>query len=115
MDLQAAENLYKNFKEAIFKDFSIGLVHGRLDSKNSEKVMKDFKSGRIDILVATSILEVGIDVPDATCMVVLDAERFGLSQIHQQEPANSDLCPSGACNLPLRCYPPWENDTFFCL
>ena len=83
LDVQAVEKMYQDYKNEIFGDFRIGLVHGKMHSKNSHKVMQDFKNGNIDILVATSILEVGIDVPGATCMVVLDAQRFGLSQLHQ--------------------------------
>lgn len=82
-DLKAAQTTYKEFKENIFKEFRIGLIHGQMDSKSSDKVMQDFNSGDIDILVATSVLEVGIDIPNATCMAVLQAERFGLAQLHQ--------------------------------
>ena len=82
-DLKAAETIFEEFKSEIFKDFRIGLVHGRLDTDKADRVMQDFKAGNIDILVATSVLEVGIDIPNATCMVVLQAERFGLSQLHQ--------------------------------
>lgn len=82
-DLKAAETIFKEFEEKIFKEFKIGLVHGQLDTEDADRVMQDFRDGHIDILVATSVLEVGIDVPGATCMVVLQAERFGLSQLHQ--------------------------------
>lgn len=82
-DLKAAEAMFEDFKDGVFKDFKIGLVHGQMDSRVSERVMQDFQAGNIDILVATSVLEVGIDMPNATCMVVLQAERFGLSQLHQ--------------------------------
>ncbi|MDD5292376.1 MAG: helicase-related protein, partial [Candidatus Omnitrophica bacterium] len=82
-DLKAAQTIYKEFKESVFKEFKIGLIHGQLDSKSSDKVMQDFRNREIDILVATSVLEVGIDMPNATCMVVLQAERFGLAQLHQ--------------------------------
>jgi len=83
LDIQAAEKIYKDYKNDIFENYKIGLVHGKLHSNESNMIMNDFKNGNIDILVATSILEVGIDVPRATCMIVLDAERFGLSQLHQ--------------------------------
>jgi len=82
-DLEAAETIYKELKENIYKEFNIGLIHGRLDSKSADKIMQDFRNVDIHILVATSVLEVGIDIPNATCMVVLQAERFGLAQLHQ--------------------------------
>ena len=82
-DLKAAKTLFKEFKEDILKDLRIGLVHGQMDTDDTDKVMQDFKNRNIDILVATSVLEVGIDIPNATCMVVMQAERFGLSQLHQ--------------------------------
>jgi ATP-dependent DNA helicase RecG len=61
----------------------VGLVHGRLDSEKRDRVMRAFKDGALDVLVATTVIEVGVDVPAATVMVVLDAERFGLAQLHQ--------------------------------
>ena len=82
-DLKAAETIFEEFKNDIFKDFNVGLIHGRLDAETADVAMEKFKKGKIDILVATSVLEVGIDMPNATCMVVLQAERFGLSQLHQ--------------------------------
>ncbi|MDD5006050.1 MAG: ATP-dependent DNA helicase RecG [Candidatus Omnitrophica bacterium] len=82
-DLKAAEIIFKEFKNETFKDFKVGLVHGQMPSDAADKVMQDFKNGDIDILVATSVLEVGIDIPNAICMVVLQAECFGLSQLHQ--------------------------------
>ena len=81
--MSAAKIKYDEFKDKIFKEFRIGLIHGQLDTKSSDKIMDDFRKGDIDILVATSVLEVGIDIPNAACMVVLHAERFGLSQLHQ--------------------------------
>ncbi|NCA11708.1 DEAD/DEAH box helicase, partial [bacterium] len=63
--------------------FRLGLLHGRLKAREKEAVMEDFRSGRLDVLVATSVVEVGIDVPEATLMTILDAETFGLAQLHQ--------------------------------
>lgn len=83
IDLKAAQTIYKEFKNNIFKDYNVGLVHGQMDTEVADRVMQDFRVGKINILVATSVLEVGIDIPNATCMVVLQAERFGLSQLHQ--------------------------------
>ena len=63
--------------------FRLGLLHGRLKARAKEAVMEEFRSGRLDVLVATSVVEVGIDVPEATLMTILDAETFGLAQLHQ--------------------------------
>jgi ATP-dependent DNA helicase RecG len=63
--------------------FRLGLIHGRLKSREKAAIMDDFRSGRLDVLVATSVIEVGIDVPEATIMTILDAESFGLAQLHQ--------------------------------
>lgn len=82
-DLSAVKRIFQQLKDEIFKEFHIAMVHGSLDEKACDAVMDDFRKGALDILVATSVLEVGIDIPNATCMVVLDAERFGLSQLHQ--------------------------------
>jgi len=82
-DLRAAEKMYDELKTKEFKQFKVGLVHGRLKEEETQKVMEEFRKGKIDILVATTILEVGMDISNATCMVIEHAERFGLSQLHQ--------------------------------
>lgn len=82
MDLKDAEGMYRALK-ARFPDFSLGLIHSRLDEEEKLAVMRSFSSGTIDILVSTSVVEVGVDVPNATCMVVEHAERFGLAALHQ--------------------------------
>lgn len=74
---------YKFLKEHIFQNYRIGLLHGKLKSKAKEAVMQDFAAGNYDILIATTVVEVGIDVPNATVMMIEGAERFGLSQLHQ--------------------------------
>lgn len=83
LDLLAAEEMYESLRSGIFKDFEVGLVHGRLKSGESYRIMQDFKDAKIDILVSTTLIEVGLDIPNATCMVIEHTERFGLSQLHQ--------------------------------
>jgi ATP-dependent DNA helicase RecG len=83
IDLKAATDSYEKMKEGFFKDFSLGLLHGRMKSEDKEKVMAAFKKGEVQILVSTTVIEVGVDVPNATCMVIEHAERFGLTQLHQ--------------------------------
>ena len=82
-ELKAATAEHKRLSENIFPDLSLGLLHGKLKSSEKEKVMDDFKNKKFDILVATSVVEVGIDVPNATVIIIEDTERFGLSQLHQ--------------------------------
>ncbi len=83
LDLKAAQEEYEKLSTGIFKDYEVGLLHGRLNRKEKAKVMKDFSSGKLNILIATTVIEVGIDIPNASCMVIEHAERFGLSQLHQ--------------------------------
>ena len=80
--LKAAETMYKELKN-ILKEFKLGLIHGRVETEQQDKVMQDFKTGKINLLVGTGIIEVGIDIPNATILVIEHAERFGLAQLHQ--------------------------------
>lgn len=82
-DMKAATEACELLKREIFPDLRTGLLHGRLKSDEKLRIMRDFKSGKIDILVATTVVEVGLDIPSATIMVIEHAERFGLSQLHQ--------------------------------
>ncbi len=82
-DLKAAVDMYERFKDGDFKAFRIGLVHGRLPAGQAREVMEQFKRHELDILVTTTVLEVGIDVPNANVMVIEHADRFGLAQLHQ--------------------------------
>jgi ATP-dependent DNA helicase RecG len=83
LGLTSAESLYETLKKGPFKHRSVGLLHGNMKADQKEQTMADFKAGNIDLLVATTVIEVGVDVPNACVMVVESAERFGLAQIHQ--------------------------------
>jgi len=74
---------YERLSEEVFPDLRLGLLHGRMPAAEKDKVMRRFRSGKLDILVATPVVEVGIDIPNATVMMVESADRFGLSQLHQ--------------------------------
>jgi len=82
-DLKAATQSYEFLKKEIFPHRRLALLHGRIKSKERESIMQTFRDGDYDILVATTVIEVGVDVPNATIMVIEHAERFGLSQLHQ--------------------------------
>ena len=82
VDLKDATRMYEHFKE-VFSEWRVGLVHGRLKDEEKKAIMTAFKAGKIHILVATTVIEVGIDVANASVMVIEHAERFGLSQLHQ--------------------------------
>ena len=83
IEAKAAIEEYQRLSQRVFPNLSLGLLHGRLPSSEKEEVMRHFRAGELDILVATSVIEVGIDVPNATIMLIEGADRFGLSQLHQ--------------------------------
>jgi ATP-dependent DNA helicase RecG len=82
-DVRAAEELREELEEEIFPDLSVGLLHGRMKAQEKRAAMADFRDRRTDVLVATVVVEVGVDVPNASAIVIEGAERFGLSQLHQ--------------------------------
>lgn len=82
-EVKAATAEHKRLSEKVFPDLSLGLLHGRMKAKEKEKVMRAFQEGKHHILVSTAVVEVGIDIPNATIMLIEEAERFGLSQLHQ--------------------------------
>src|SRR3984893_17866307 len=82
-ELKAAIKMYRELSGKMFADLNVGLLHGRLDSELKDQVMRMFQRGELQVLVATTVIEVGVDVPNATVMVIEHAERFGLAQLHQ--------------------------------
>lgn len=82
-DLRFATRMFEELNEVVFPEFRLGLLHGRMKTEDKNEVMNQFISRRIDILVATTVVEVGVDVPNATVMVIENSERYGLSQLHQ--------------------------------
>jgi ATP-dependent DNA helicase RecG len=83
LELKAAIDAYHHLSKEVFPKLKLGLLHGRLSSEEKEDVMQRFRKNEINILVATTVVEVGVDVPNATAMIIEHAERFGLSQLHQ--------------------------------
>ena len=81
--MKAATKMHEHLSREVFPDLTVGLLHGRMGSQEKESVMEAFKAGRTHILVSTTVIEVGVDVPNATVMLVEQAERFGLAQLHQ--------------------------------
>lgn len=79
----SAQELFEELTENIFRDLRIGLLHGRVSTAEKNQVMEDFRRGELDILVSTTVIEVGVDVPNASIMIIENAERFGLAQLHQ--------------------------------
>jgi ATP-dependent DNA helicase RecG len=83
LQVKAAEELAKHLQEEVFPKLRVGLLHGQMKPMEKEEIMERFRAGEIDILVSTTVIEVGVDVPNASVMVIEDAERFGLAQLHQ--------------------------------
>jgi ATP-dependent DNA helicase RecG len=83
LELKSATEEYERLRTEVFPDLRLGMIHGQLQGEQKDEVMRRFSAGEIDVLVSTTVIEVGIDVANATVMVVEHAERFGLSQLHQ--------------------------------
>lgn len=83
MQAQAAEDLYERLSSGVFSNLQVGLLHGQLKPADKEATMEAFRRGELNVLVSTTVIEVGVDVPNATVMIIEDANRFGLSQLHQ--------------------------------
>jgi ATP-dependent DNA helicase RecG len=102
MDLQAAEELHRRLSERELRDCRVALLHGRMKSGEKDRVMREFRAGRIDVLVSTTVIEVGVDVPNATVMVIIDADRFGLAQLHQLRGGGGGGSEQSHCILAAR-------------
>ena len=83
LEASSAEETYVRLQSEELAGLELGLLHGRVSSAEKEATMAQFRAGRLDVLVATTVIEVGVDVPNATVMVILDADRFGIAQLHQ--------------------------------
>lgn len=83
LGVKSVKEEYKKISEDIFSDLKIGLLHGKLKAEQKEKIMRDFSENKINVLISTTVVEVGIDVPNASVMIIEGAERFGLAQLYQ--------------------------------
>src|SRR5207253_1493305 len=81
--VKAAEKMHGHLSRKVFPNLRVGLLHGKMSSEDKDAAMRNFQSGETKILVSTTVVEVGVDVPNASVMVIEQAERFGLAQIHQ--------------------------------
>jgi ATP-dependent DNA helicase RecG len=99
LDLKAATQTHAELQAGPLSGFRVGLLHGRLDDKAKDEVMRQFRGRRLDVLVSTPVVEVGVDVPNATLLVIEHAERFGLSQLHQLRGRVSRGTVAGQCYL----------------
>ena len=99
LDLEAATELYERLKNREMKQISVGMVHGKMKGAAKDEVLRRFRSNEISVLVSTTVIEVGIDVPNATVMMIRDADRFGLAQLHQIRGRIGRGSAAGTCLL----------------
>lgn len=99
IDLENAIALAENLQENQFVDYHVGLLHGRMSAEEKQIIMNDFHSKNLQVLVSTTVIEVGVDVPNATVMVIMNAERFGLAQLHQLRGRVGRGCEKSYCIL----------------
>lgn len=99
LQLKAAEETFEELRSGIFREQRVGLMHGRLGEEEREQIMRRFRKHELDLLVCTTVVEVGVDIPNATLLVVEHAERFGLSQLHQMRGRISRGDVAGLCYL----------------
>ena len=83
IDAKSVLELFEKYKEEVFSEFRVEYMHGKLKQKEKDRIMNEFKEGKIDILISTTVIEVGVNVPNASVMVIQNAERFGLAALHQ--------------------------------
>ena len=100
-DISSVESVYRELAEQ-FADYEVGLLHGRMSNDEKQSMMQAFASGRLQVLVSTTVIEVGIDVPNATVMTILGAQRFGLAQLHQlRGRVSRGTMPATCVSLPM--------------